>query len=108
ENGFHHLLPYAADYVQQLIAEFNSERVHGLRCWLLDLIGQSGSPEAFRFLVESLRSDDERLRSLEVAAWIPLGLLQLRRLSCDNLVTIIDGNSPKSAGMDSLSGGCNS
>ena len=48
ENGFHHLLPYAADYVQQLIAEFNSERVHGLRCWLLDLIGQSGSPVYFR------------------------------------------------------------
>jgi hypothetical protein len=34
--------------------------------------------------------------------------LELCRPSCDNLVTIIDGNRPKSAGMDALSGGCNS
>src|SRR5262245_56863213 len=39
------------------------------------------------------------------ATRIPLGLLELRRPSCDNLVTIIDGNRPKSAVMDALSGG---
>src|SRR5215475_8601807 len=43
-----------------------------------------------------------------VATRISLGLLELCRPSCDNLVTIIDGNRPKSAGMDALSGGCNS
>jgi hypothetical protein len=43
-----------------------------------------------------------------IATQIPLGLLELCRPSCDNLVTIIDGNRPKSAGMDALSGGCNS
>jgi hypothetical protein len=49
-------------------------------------------------------------RSLQqnLATRIPLGLLELCRPSCDNLVTIIDGNRPKSAGMDALSGGCNS
>jgi len=41
-----HLLQYAARYVQQLIAEFNGERE--FRCWLLELIGQSESPEAFQ------------------------------------------------------------
>jgi HEAT repeat protein len=72
--------PYAADYVQQLIAEFNGERDHGLRCWLLDLIGQSGSPEAFQFLIENLRSDDERLRSLAVEGLRRLNTQDARRV----------------------------
>jgi hypothetical protein len=80
EDGFHYLLPYAADYVQQLIAEFNVERDHGLRCWLLDLIGQSRSPEAFQFLVENLRNDDERFRSLAVEGLRRLNTKEARRV----------------------------
>jgi hypothetical protein len=80
EDGFHHLLPYASEYVQQLIAEFNGESDNGLRCWLLDLIGQSGSPEAFQILVENLRGDDERLRSLAVEGLRKLNTKEARKV----------------------------
>jgi hypothetical protein len=45
EDGFHLLLPHAAEHTDELIAEFSQERHdHGLRCWLLELIGQARSP----------------------------------------------------------------
>jgi hypothetical protein len=42
------------------------------------------------------------------AARIPLGLLELRRPSCDNLVTILAGNRPILAYIGALASGCNS
>jgi hypothetical protein len=53
EDGFHLLLPHAAEHIDQLIAEFAKERIdHGLRCWLLELIGQARSPKALSVLTE--------------------------------------------------------
>ncbi|MDI5975706.1 HEAT repeat domain-containing protein [Amycolatopsis magusensis] len=73
EDGFHFLLPHAAEHADQLIDEFAREPTdHGLRCWLLELIGQARSPKALPVLAEQLRSNDELLRS-----WAVRGLEQL-------------------------------
>ena len=62
EDGFHWLLPHAGEHVHELIEEFDKEEDHGLRCWLLELIGSAKSPEAFEFLASQLRSDDQHFR----------------------------------------------
>ncbi len=40
EEGFALLQAHAAGYVNELMAEFARQDSHGLRCWLLELIGQ--------------------------------------------------------------------
>lgn len=51
ENGFSLLRARAAEHVEELIAEFRAERDdHGLRCWLLELIGDARSPVALPLL----------------------------------------------------------
>lgn len=62
EDGFHFLLPHAKDYINELIKEFKSEKDHELKCWLLELIGESKSPLSFEVLKENLSSDSELLR----------------------------------------------
>jgi len=47
EDGFHMLRPHAAEHVDELIAEFRAEKKdHGLRCWLVELIGDARSEAA--------------------------------------------------------------
>lgn len=73
EDGFDLLRPHAAEHLDELIAAFTNERDdHGLRCWLLELIGEARSPRALPVLVAQLHSDDESLRS-----WAIRGLEQL-------------------------------
>lgn len=73
EDGFHQLLPHAADHLDELIAEFELEQDdHGLRCWLLELIGAARSPAALPLLRTQLDSDDESLRH-----WASTGLTKL-------------------------------
>ena len=62
EDGFHWLQPHALEHVHVLIEEFGGEKVHGLRCWLLELIGTAKSQDAFNFLREQLCSDDGTFR----------------------------------------------
>jgi hypothetical protein len=62
EDGFHFLLPRAAEHVDELIADFQTETDHGLRCWLLELLGAARSPKAFGLLGEHARSTDDGLR----------------------------------------------
>ena len=63
ENGFQLLLPHAAEHVDELMTAFDRERAdHGLRCWLLELIGEARSPDALELLVEHVQGDDELLR----------------------------------------------
>ncbi|MGC7094257.1 hypothetical protein ACPZ19_06305 [Amycolatopsis lurida] len=67
------LLPRVAEHVDQLIAEFTQERTnHGLRCWLLELIGHARSPKALPTLTEQLHGNDDSLRF-----WAVRGLEQL-------------------------------
>jgi hypothetical protein len=63
EDGFHHLLPHAAEFVDQLTAEFHAERKdQGLRAWLLELIAAARDERALPLLAELLNSPDDRLR----------------------------------------------
>jgi hypothetical protein len=66
EDGFHLLLPHAADHLGELIAEFEQEQDHGLRCWLLELIGHARSPDALPVLGSQLHSSDESLHDWAV------------------------------------------
>lgn len=70
ENGFALAREHAVELVDELIAEFAEEQQdHGLRCWLLELIGEARSERAFPILVEQLQGSDEALRS-----WARIGL----------------------------------
>jgi hypothetical protein len=42
---------------------FGAETDHGLRCWLLELIGEARSPSSLPLLVAQLKSPDSSLRS---------------------------------------------
>ncbi|HEX5994468.1 MAG TPA: HEAT repeat domain-containing protein [Jiangellales bacterium] len=73
EDGFQLLLPHATEHVEELLAEFTAGgNDHGLRCWLLELIGHARSPAALPVLVEHLNGDDPALRS-----WAARGLKKL-------------------------------
>jgi len=66
EDGFRQLLPHAGEHLDELLAEFDREPDHGLRCWLLELIAAARSPCALPVFVEHLHSTDESLRSWSV------------------------------------------
>ncbi|WP_394613900.1 HEAT repeat domain-containing protein [Lentzea sp. JNUCC 0626] len=72
EDGFWTLRPHAAEHLDELIAAFRTEEDHGLRCWLLELIGDARSPEALPILVEHLDHEDESF-----ASWAATGLQKL-------------------------------
>ncbi|WP_326565691.1 HEAT repeat domain-containing protein [Amycolatopsis rhabdoformis] len=73
EAGFQLLLADAANHADALLAEFEAETEnHGLRCWLLELIGEAAVPRALPVLVTQLDSPDEALRS-----WAIRGLERL-------------------------------
>lgn len=72
EDGFHFLLPHSKKYIKELIHEFKNENNHGIKCWLLELIGESKSLESFEILIENLSSESDSLRD-----WAILGLKNL-------------------------------
>jgi len=81
EDGFHQLLPHAADHLDDLIAQFEQEHDdHGLRCWLLELIGAARSPTALPVLGAQLGSNDESLRDWAVAGLEKLDTPEARTL----------------------------
>ncbi|SEO54736.1 HEAT repeat domain-containing protein [Actinacidiphila rubida] len=64
EDGFHQLLPHAAEHLDELIQQFEHEQDdHGLRCWLLELIAAARSPAALPILAAQLNGPDESLPS---------------------------------------------
>ncbi len=63
EDGFQTLLPHAAHFIEELLSEFALEKhSDGLRCWLLELIGDAKDPRALSVLVEQLHAGDTSLR----------------------------------------------
>jgi HEAT repeat protein len=72
KRGFGLLRDRAGLYLDDLITAFHQETDHGLRCWLLELIGEARSPRAVPLLEEELRDPDEALRS-----WAVRGLERL-------------------------------
>jgi HEAT repeat protein len=81
EDGFHWLRPHAAEFVEELIAEFRGEtKDFGLRCWLVELIGEARDPRAIPLIVELLAADDERLRNRAVTALRLMNTPEARRI----------------------------
>jgi hypothetical protein len=72
EDGFHWLRSHVAEFVPGLLAAFRDEMDRGVKCWLLELIGDSRDARALDLLVEQLRSEDESLRQ-----WAETGLKTL-------------------------------
>jgi hypothetical protein len=72
EDGFHWLRPRAAEYVDELIQELPDESDHGMRCWLLELVGEARAESALPTLLEQARGNDESLRN-----WAMRGLKNL-------------------------------
>lgn len=55
EDGFQRLRAIAGQHVDELIREFGAEHNHGVRCWLLALIGEARSARAFDVLATELK-----------------------------------------------------
>ncbi|MER5325163.1 HEAT repeat domain-containing protein [Streptosporangium roseum] len=73
EDGFSLLRSHVVEHVEELIAEFRAEpEDHGLRCWLLELIGEAKSPSALPLLSELVNDGDESFRY-----WAVQGLTRL-------------------------------
>lgn len=80
EEGFHLLRPHASEHVGELIEEFRRESDLGLRCWLLELIGEARSAAAFDLLAEQLRSPSPALRGWAIRGLKALGTTASRTL----------------------------
>lgn len=82
EDGFWLLHGHAAEHIDEFIAEFGrEENDHGLRCWLLELIGEARSERAFPLLAEQLHSTDESFSYWAVRGLGISGPRQRARLS---------------------------
>jgi hypothetical protein len=80
EDGFWLLRGHAAEHTDELIAEFGREdNDHGLRCWLLELIGEARSERALPLLAEQLHSSDEAFQRWAVRGLEALGTKAARR-----------------------------
>jgi uncharacterized protein YidB (DUF937 family) len=72
EDGFGFVRAVADEHVADLVAAYAAEQDQGLKCWLLELVGEARSSEALPLLVAELRSDSESLSS-----WARVGLEKL-------------------------------
>jgi hypothetical protein len=72
EEGFHALLPRAKEHVRELMEAFGVEEHHGVRCWILELIGEARAEEAFELLRQQTDCGDEALQD-----WAVQGLRKL-------------------------------
>jgi hypothetical protein len=80
EDGFQLLCEHATEHVDELVAEFEREDDHGLRCWLLELIGLARSERAFPLLAAQLYSPDEAFRVWAVRGLEDLGSKPARQV----------------------------
>lgn len=80
EDGFQLLRDHVTEHTDELIAEFErEENDHGLRCWLLELIGETKSESALPLLAEQLHSPDEAFRNRAITGLENLGTKPARR-----------------------------
>jgi len=79
EDGFHALLPHTREYLPQLMDEFEQETNLGLRCWLLELIGEARDPRAFALLLGYLQSENDSLKSWAIEGLKLLNTKEARR-----------------------------
>jgi hypothetical protein len=81
EDGFHCLLDQASEYSAELISEFEAEKDHGLKCWLLELVAHARSPSAFTLFEQHLYGEDQSLRT-----WAAYGLWKLNNKEAKRLL----------------------
>lgn len=62
EDGFHFLRPRAKEHLPKLLEAFRTEESHSVRCWLLELVSEACSEDAFAVLCEQAVSSDESFR----------------------------------------------
>jgi len=79
EDGFHFLMREAHRFVDELIVEFDSETDHGLRCWLLELLGDARDPKALPIFLKHLKGDDDSFRAWAVEGLKSLNTKEARR-----------------------------
>ena len=80
DYGFQSLRDIAADHLDELLEAFINERDHGLRCWLLELIGYARADRALPMLAAQLRGDDDSLRDWAIRGLQALDSPEARRL----------------------------
>jgi HEAT repeat protein len=83
EDGFYRLVPYAREYVHELMAEFCNETGPDIRWALLELIGYAKSPEALPLLVEVLHGDNDDLRGWAIRGLQDLDTKEARQVLWD-------------------------
>jgi hypothetical protein len=98
EEGFHFLLPHAADHLDELMADFQAAEDHGLQCWLLELIGEARSAKAFDLLRQQLLSSDEALRYWAAHGLQGLGTPEARQV-------LFDSGVPRNAAQPAVAAG---
>lgn len=79
EDGFSWLLPEAHRFVDEIIAEFNSETDHGLKCWLLELLGNTHDQKTLPLFLKYLKSEDESFRYWAIEGLKALDCKEARR-----------------------------
>jgi hypothetical protein len=79
EEGFAILRPHAHEYVDELIEEFGRETDLGLRCWILELLGEAKSPSAFPLFIDVLLGNEENLWSWAIRGLHKLNSKQARQ-----------------------------
>ncbi|WP_200949979.1 HEAT repeat domain-containing protein [Nocardioides sp. Root151] len=80
EDGFGLVRCVAADHVAELSGAYAAESDHGLRCWLLELLGDARSPEALPVFAGALTSPDESIRYWSEKGLEKLDTKEARRL----------------------------
>jgi len=80
EDGYHALLPHARAHVPELLAAFQAEEDHGLRCWLFELLGEAREPDLLPLFADALRGDDPALWGRALRALQDLGTKEARHL----------------------------
>jgi hypothetical protein len=80
EDGFGMLRAHADDHLDDLMAEFHQQSDHGLRCWLLELIGEARDERALPLLADQINNPDEALRSWAASGLTKLDTRQARKL----------------------------
>jgi hypothetical protein len=80
EAGFGLVRAVAGAHIADLMAAYVAEQDHGLKCWLLELVGEARSPEALPFLAAELSNDSESLRGWARAGLENLNTPEARRV----------------------------
>jgi hypothetical protein len=84
EDGFGLVKSVAAQHVQDLITAYTNETDRGLRCWMLELLGEARSTEALAVFSQALEDPDDSVRSWGERGLKRMGTSDARTLLWEN------------------------